>query len=44
MQSRAIVFDNPQQLSLQTLSLDKPIDGQLEIEVEYSGISTGMKP
>lgn len=43
MQSRAIVFDNPQHLSLQTLVLDEPVDGQLEIEVEYSGISTGTE-
>jgi 3-hydroxyethyl bacteriochlorophyllide a dehydrogenase len=43
MESRAIVFDNPQHLSLQTLMLDEPADGQLEIEVEYSGISTGTE-
>lgn len=43
MQSRAIVFDNPQHLSLQTLLMDAPTAGQLEIEVEYSGISTGTE-
>lgn len=43
MESRAIVFDNPRHLSLQTLMLDEPADGQLEIEVEYSGISTGTE-
>lgn len=43
MQSRAIVFDNPQHLSLQTLLMEAPTAGQLEIEVEYSGISTGTE-
>ena len=43
MESRAIVFVNPQHLSLQTLMMDEPAEGQLEIEVEYSGISTGTE-
>ena len=43
MQSSAIVFDNPRHLSLQTLSLDEAAPGQVEVEVQYSGISTGTE-
>ncbi len=41
--AQAIVFDAPQQLSVQTLEL-KPFEaGDLEIEVSHSGISTGTE-
>ena len=43
MQAQAIVFQQPQQLSLQTLSLPDPGPGQIEVEVQYSGISTGTE-
>lgn len=43
MQSQAIVFHSPQHLSLQTLRLDEPLAGQVEVQVEYSGISTGTE-
>jgi len=43
MKAQAIVFQQPQQLSLQTLSLPEVCPGQIEVEVEYSGISTGTE-
>ena len=43
MNAQAIVFQQPQQLSLQTLGLAAPGPGQIEVEVEYSGISTGTE-
>ena len=43
MKAQAIVFQQPQQLSLQTLGLAAPGPGQIEVEVEYSGISTGTE-
>ena len=43
MNAQAIVFQQPQQLSLQTLSLAAPGPGQIEVDVEYSGISTGTE-
>ncbi len=40
---QAIVFDAPQQLSVQTLGL-KPFEaGDIEVEVSFSGISTGTE-
>lgn len=42
-QAQAIVFDAPQQLSVQTLDL-KPFEAvDLEVEVSFSGISTGTE-
>jgi 3-hydroxyethyl bacteriochlorophyllide a dehydrogenase len=42
-QAQAIVFDAPQQLSLRTLEL-KPVEpGDVEVEVAFSGISTGTE-
>ena len=43
MKAQAIVFQQPRQLSLQTLSLPEVCPGQIEVEVEYSGISTGTE-
>jgi 3-hydroxyethyl bacteriochlorophyllide a dehydrogenase len=43
MKAQAIVFKQPQQLSLQTLELPELTDGQIEVQVEYSGISTGTE-
>jgi bacteriochlorophyllide a dehydrogenase len=41
--AQAIVFDAPQNLSLQTLAL-KPFEaGDVEVEVSFSGISTGTE-
>jgi bacteriochlorophyllide a dehydrogenase len=42
-QAQAIVFDAPQQLALRTLEL-KPFEpGDVEVEVAFSGISTGTE-
>ena len=43
MKAQAIVFQQPQQLALQALSLPNLGPGQIEVEVEYSGISTGTE-
>jgi bacteriochlorophyllide a dehydrogenase len=42
-QAQAIVFDAPRTLSVQTLELKSFEAGDLEIEVSYSGISTGTE-
>jgi len=43
MKAQAIVFQSPCQLSVQTLDLRAPAEGDIEVEVEYSGISTGTE-
>jgi len=43
MNSQAVVFNNPKQLSLQALELPLLKDGQIQVEVAYSGISTGTE-
>ena len=43
MKAQAIVFQQPRQLALQALDLPALGPGQLEVEVEYSGISTGTE-
>jgi bacteriochlorophyllide a dehydrogenase len=43
MKSTAVVFDKPKQLSLQALELPQVKAGQLEVAVQYSGISTGAE-
>jgi 3-hydroxyethyl bacteriochlorophyllide a dehydrogenase len=43
MKAQAIVFKQPQQLSLQSLELPELAEGQIEVQVEYSGISTGTE-
>ena len=42
-QAQAIVFDAPRTLSVQTLELKSFEAGDLDIEVSYSGISTGTE-
>lgn len=41
--TRAVVFDNPQRLSMRQLDLPPPQAGQVQVEVEWSGISTGTE-
>ena len=41
MQASAIVFENPKFLSLKSLAVADMGDQDVEVEVEYSGISTG---
>ncbi|RFO97013.1 chlorophyll synthesis pathway protein BchC [Rhodoferax lacus] len=43
MKSQAVVFQQPRQLSLQTLDLSELTEGQIRVAVEYSGISTGTE-
>ena len=43
MQAQAIVFQSPCNLSVRSLELRGLADGDLEVEVEYSGISTGTE-
>ena len=43
MNAHAIVFEQPRQLALQALALPDIGPDQIEIEVEYSGISTGTE-
>ena len=43
MKATAVVFDNPKQLSLQALDLPFLQEGQVEVAVQYSGISTGTE-
>jgi 3-hydroxyethyl bacteriochlorophyllide a dehydrogenase len=43
MKSQAVVFNLPGQLSVQSLDLSEMIEGQIQVEVEYSGISTGTE-
>jgi 3-hydroxyethyl bacteriochlorophyllide a dehydrogenase len=43
MKSQAVVFNSPKQLSLKALDLPELHEGQLEIAVEFSGISTGTE-
>ena len=43
MKSTAVVFNNPKQLSLQSLELPELQAGQVEVAVQFSGISTGTE-
>ena len=43
MQAKAIVFKNPLHLELESLDLRAPGVGELEIDIEFSGISTGTE-
>ena len=40
MKSTAVVFDDPGHMSLQALELPQLQDGQVEVAVQFSGIST----
>jgi bacteriochlorophyllide a dehydrogenase len=41
--TRAVVFEAPGQLALRTLQLPQPGPGQVVVEVEWTGISTGTE-
>jgi 3-hydroxyethyl bacteriochlorophyllide a dehydrogenase len=43
MDAQAVVFQQPKQLSLQSLALPELSAGELLVEVNYSGISTGTE-
>jgi 3-hydroxyethyl bacteriochlorophyllide a dehydrogenase len=43
IETRAVVMERPQQLSLQTVPLDAPSDGDVVVEIDWTGISTGTE-
>ncbi len=43
LSARAIVFDEPRALSLRQLELTRPEPGQVVVDVEWTGISTGTE-
>ncbi len=43
MKAQAIVFDQPKRVSLQALELCAPGDDDIEVAVQFSGISTGTE-
>ncbi|MBB1077016.1 chlorophyll synthesis pathway protein BchC [Rhodoferax sp. 4810] len=43
MKAQAIVFQQPKHLSVQSLDLPELADHQIQVQVEYSGISTGTE-
>jgi 3-hydroxyethyl bacteriochlorophyllide a dehydrogenase len=43
MQAKAVVFKSPRQLELRGLELRAPASGELEVAIEFSGISTGTE-
>ncbi|MBA4263528.1 MAG: chlorophyll synthesis pathway protein BchC [Comamonadaceae bacterium] len=43
MKASAIVFNSPRHLAVQSLDLRDMAEGDIEVEVEYSGISTGTE-
>ena len=43
MNASAIVFQQPCQLSVRSLPLRATVDGDVEVEVSHSGISTGTE-
>ena len=43
MKSLAVVFDQPRQLSIRALGLPEIAEGQVQVKVAYSGISTGTE-
>lgn len=43
MQSQAVVFQNPKHLELRGFDLQAPGAGEIEVDIEFSGISTGTE-
>ena len=43
MQATAVVLNGPEQLELRRLALTPPVAGQVVVEIEWSGISTGTE-
>ena len=43
MQAQAVVFQNPKHLELRSLNLHAPGVGEIEVAIEFSGISTGTE-
>lgn len=43
MDTLAVVMERPEQLSLSRLALDAPCEGDIVVDVEFSGVSTGTE-
>lgn len=43
MKTHAIVLEQPEQLRLATLDLNEPVDSDVVVDIEFSGISTGTE-
>jgi 3-hydroxyethyl bacteriochlorophyllide a dehydrogenase len=43
METLAVVMERPEQLSLSRLALDAPGEGDIVVDVEFSGVSTGTE-
>jgi len=43
MQAQVVVFTSPKHLELRSLDLRTPGTGELEVDIEFSGISTGTE-
>ncbi|TNF51148.1 MAG: chlorophyll synthesis pathway protein BchC, partial [Burkholderiales bacterium] len=43
MKAAAIVFDRPRELSVRSLDMRPPQPGDIEVAVDFSGISTGTE-
>jgi len=43
MQTDAIVMEKPQSLALASIALDAPVDGDVVVEIDFSGVSTGTE-
>lgn len=43
METLAVVMERPEQLSLSRLALDAPVAGDIVVDVEFSGVSTGTE-
>lgn len=43
METLAVVLERPEHLSLERLTLDQPAEGDIVVDVEFSGVSTGTE-
>jgi 3-hydroxyethyl bacteriochlorophyllide a dehydrogenase len=43
METLAVVMERPERLSLSRLALDAPVEGDIVVDVEFSGVSTGTE-
>jgi len=43
METKAILFEKPQRLSVETLALDAPTAADVVVDIDWSGISTGTE-
>ncbi len=43
MQATAVILKEPKDIELQYLTLDEPVDGDVIVEIDYSGVSAGTE-